>query len=82
MRMHYFHLQHFLKYCFHGYLRSTGQQYIGDTFEMEEFWFVKAYALDAFEARELHTAWKRPKGWMGAEKSSFENEIELLLFDM
>ena len=70
------------KYGFQGYLRSTGQQYIGDTFEMEELLFVKAYALDALEARELHIAWERPKGWMGAKKSSFENEIELLLFDM
>jgi hypothetical protein len=70
------------KYGFQGYLRSTGMQYIGDTFEMEELLFVKAYALDAMESRELSTAWEEPKSWRGAEKSSFEKEIELLLFDM
>jgi hypothetical protein len=70
------------KYGFQGYLRSTGMQYIGDTFEMEELLFVKAYALDAMESRVLQEAWKHPKGWMSADFSSFEKEIELLLFDM
>ena len=70
------------KYGFQGYLRSTGMQYIGDTFEMEELLFVKAYALNAMEARELKTAWEHPRGWMGAQASSFEQELELLLFDM
>ena len=70
------------KYGFQGYLRSTGQQYLGDSFEIEELLFVKAYALDVMESRELSTAWEKPKSWRGAEKSSFEKEIELLLFDM
>ena len=70
------------RYGFQGYLRSTGSQYLGDTFEIEEFLFVKAYALDAMETRELKTAWRHPKSWMGAEASSFYKEIELLLFDM
>lgn len=70
------------KYGFQGYLRSTGMQYIGDTFEMEELLFVKAYALDAMETRVLKKAWEHPKGWMSADFSSFEKEIELLLFDM
>ena len=70
------------KYGFQGYLRSTGMQYIGDTFEMEELLFVKAYALNAMEIRELRTAWKQPGGWRSAEASSFEKEITLLLFDM
>ncbi len=70
------------KYGFQGYLRSTGMQYLGDIVAMEEFLFVKAYALDAIESRELKTVWERPKSWMSADSSSFEKEIELLLFDM
>ena len=70
------------KYGFQGYLRSTGMQYIGDTFEMEELLFVKAYALDAMEARELKEEWRQPKSWKSADSSSFEKEMELLLFDM
>ena len=70
------------KYGFQGYLRSTGKQYIGDIFEMEELLFVKAYALGAMEARELKEEWKHPKGWMSADSSSFEKEMELFLFDM
>ena len=70
------------KYGFQGYLRSTGMQYLGDAFDMEELLFVKAYALSAMEAREMKKAWEHPKGWMSAEASSFEKELELLLFDM
>ena len=70
------------KYGFHGYLRSTGMQYLGDNFRMDELLFVKAYALDAMDVRELKEAWRRPKGWMRADSSSFEKEMELLLFDM
>lgn len=70
------------KYGFQGYLRSTGMQYIGDTFEMEELLFVKAYALYAMDARELNEKWRKPNSWRGANASSFEKEIELLLFDM
>ena len=70
------------KYGFQGYLRSTGMQYLGDSFEMEELLFVKAYALNAMDVRELKEAWRKPKGWMRADASSFEKEIELLLFDM
>ena len=46
---------------------------------MEELLFVKAYALGAMEARELKEAWHNQKGWMNAESSSFEKEIELFL---
>ena len=70
------------KYGFQGYLRSSGFQYLGDSFEMEELLFVKAYALDAMEARERAEAWHHPNGWMRAESSSFEKEMELFLFDM
>jgi hypothetical protein len=70
------------KYGFQGYLRSTGMQYLGDSIEMDELLFVKAYALDAMEVRELKEAWSKPNSWRGADASSFEKEIELLLFDM
>lgn len=70
------------KYGFQGYLRSTGMQYLGDSIEIDELLFVKAYALDAMEARELKEAWSRPNSWPSADASSFEKEIELLLFDM
>ena len=70
------------KYGFKGYLCSTGMQYIGDVFEMEELLFVKAYALGVMEARELKKEWEHPKGWMSADSSSFEKEMELFLFDM
>ena len=49
---------------------------------MDELLFVKAYALDAMDTRLLKIAWERPKSWMSADKSSFEDEIKLLLFDM
>lgn len=70
------------KYGFQGYLRSTGNQFLGDNFIMDELLFVKAYALDAMDTRVLKIAWERPKSWMSADKSSFEDEIKLLLFDM
>ena len=70
------------KYGFQGYLRSTGMQYLGDSFEMDEFLFVKAYALNAMQTRELIEIWSKPKSWMSADASSFNDEIELLLFDM
>ena len=70
------------KYGFQGYLRSTGLQYLGDSFEIEELLFVKAYALGAMESRNLNELWSNPNGWESADASSFEKEIELLLFDM
>lgn len=70
------------KYGFQGYLHSSGMQFLGDSFEMDELLFVKAYALDAMESRELSTAWVHKNGWRTAKSSSFEKEIELLLFDM
>jgi hypothetical protein len=70
------------KYGFQGYLRSSGLQYIGDYFEIEELLFVKAYALDAMVVRELTEAWRKPRGWTSAKSSSFEKELKLLLFDM
>lgn len=70
------------KYGFQGYLRSTGMQYLGDHFIMDELLFVKAYALDAMEARGMKECWRAPKRWPHADASSFEKEMELFLFDM
>ncbi len=70
------------KYGFKGYLCSTGMQYLGDYFEMDELLFVKAYALDAMEVRKLEEVYSTPNGICRADASSFEKELELLLFDM
>lgn len=70
------------KYGFKGYLKSSGEQYLGDTIDLENLLFIKAYALGALDVRETKQSWRHPKGWMHAEASSFEKEIELLLFDM
>ena len=70
------------KYGFKGYLKSSGDQYLGDSIDIEILLFIKAYALDALEARATQQLWQHPQGWMHAESSSFEKEMELLLFDM
>ena len=70
------------KYGIQGYIKSTGNQYYGDGISMNALLFIKAYALDALEARETRFVYQRPNGWEEAEGSSFEKEIELLLFDM
>jgi len=70
------------KYGFKGYLKSSGEQYVGDKIDLEMFLFIKAYALDALEARTTIMAWEQPNGWKHAYASSFEKEMELLLFDM
>ncbi len=44
--------------------------------------FIKAYALDAMEVRELKTVWKGDQRWQKAVGTSLDKEIELLLFDM
>ncbi len=70
------------RYGFLGYQKSTGNQHLGDSFSINMLIFIKAYPLDAMEARNTTIAYSQPDGWMEAEKSCFENEIELLLFDM
>lgn len=70
------------KYGFQGYLKSTGGYYLGESFSLNMLLFVKAYALGALDARETVQAWENPHSWMRADASSFEKEIELLLFDM
>ncbi len=71
------------KYGFRGYFSSSGSDVcFGDAINIEQLLFLKAYALDALDVRELKTIWKKPKSWMRAEGTSFDDEIKLLLFDM
>ena len=70
------------KYGFQGYKKSTSGQYSGDNIDINMLLFVKAYALDAWEARDTQLAYQIPDGWHEAYSSSFEKEMELLLFDM
>ena len=70
------------KYGFLGYLKSTGGSYLGESFDLNMLLFVKAYALGALGARKTAQAWEDPHGWMRAEASPFEKEVELLMFDM
>lgn len=68
-------------YGFYGYFFSTGGDCcVGDKIDLHMILFLKAYALNAMEARELRTVWK--DGVDHAEGTPFEKEIELLLFDM
>ena len=71
------------KYGFYGYIASsTSQHGYGEEFSINELLFLKAHALGSMEVRKLVTAWRDPKGWKNAEVSSFEKEMELLMFDM
>ena len=70
------------KYGFKGYLKSTSGYDLGDSIDIEKLLFIKAYALGVLDVRKTKTAWEHPQGWMHAESSSFEKEMELLLFDM
>ena len=60
------------KYGFYGYRYSTEHDY----FNLHELLYIKSVALLNFEARELTF----DNG--GAMQTSFEKEVELLLFDM
>lgn len=62
------------EYGFYGYRYST--EY--DNFKLHQLLYIKSFALLNFEARELFT--KNENEW--TKRSSFEKEIELLLFDM
>ena len=58
-------------------------QYPGDNFCLADLLFIKAYALNTLSVREKNKLWESPHGWNPrAYATSFENEIELLLFDM
>ncbi len=72
------------KYGFYGYSSSTGGSCngYGDGINVEKLLFLKAYALNALEIRELTTVWEEADSWEHSECSSFEKELELLLFDM
>lgn len=70
------------KYGLVGYRESSGMQYPGDTFDLYELLFVKAYALNAMESREMQTLWSHPDGLSQADASVFEKELSVLLFDM
>ena len=70
------------KYGFKGYLKSNSGHDLGDSIDIEKLLFIKAYALGVLDARETVRIWEHPRGWMRADASSFEKEIELLLFDM
>ncbi len=62
------------EYGFYGYRYSTEYDY----FKLHQLLYIKSFALLNFEARELTS--EDEKEW--AKRTSFEKEIELLLFDM
>lgn len=62
------------EYGFYGYRYSTEYDY----FNIHQLLYIKALALSNFEARELTD----DGNFQFAKKSSFEKEIELLLFDL
>lgn len=71
------------KYGFYGYFVSTYDSCrFGDYFDIRKFLFIKAYALNALETREITEVWSKPKSWQSADRTDFDKEIELLLFDM
>ena len=62
------------KYGFYGYRYSTEYDY----FILHQLLYIKCFALGNFEARELTPNRENA----GALQTSFEKEIELLMFDM
>lgn len=70
------------KYGFKGYTLSTGGSYVGDGFDIEKLLFVKAYALGVADICRAKELWANPNGWAKADATNFNDEIELLLFDM
>lgn len=61
------------EYGIYGYRYSTEQDY----FKLHQLLYIKSFALGNFEARELIS---EENDWI--KKTSFEKEIELLMFDM
>ena len=61
------------EYGIYGYRYSTEQDY----FKLHQLLYIKSFALGNFEARELTS---EENDWI--KKTSFEKEIELLMFDM
>ena len=62
------------EYGFYGYRYST--EY--DCFNLHQLLYIKSFALLNFEARELTS--KNEDEW--SKRTSFEKEMELLMFDM
>ena len=70
---------------FYGYFRSTGDWddcREGDDINIQQFLFLKAYALGAMDARKLTKPTPDDDEGYEVEVSSFNKEIELLLFDL
>ena len=76
------------KYSLYGYHLTCGADCkgYGDSIDIERLLFIKAFALNAMEARETKELFKHPvysdDVFYDATFSSFEKEIEILLFDM
>ena len=70
------------KYGFKGFYKSCAGYDPGDSIDIRELLFVKAYALDALDAIKTEKAWESPGGWAKADRSIIENELQLLAFDM
>lgn len=62
------------EYGFYGYRYSTELDY----FKLHQLLYIKSFALTNFDARELTS--KSENEWV--KRTSFEKELELLLFDM
>ena len=70
-------------YGIRGYRRTTAlNEHYGDEINFIQLLFFKAYALDAMEVRGIRKKWENPDGWEGADCTSFDKELELLLFNM
>ena len=70
------------KYGFKGFYKSCAGYDPGDSIDVRELLFVKAYALDALDAIKTEKAWESPGGWAKADRSVIEKELQLLAFDM
>ena len=69
------------EYGVYGYYSTTGgnSNGYGDVVELHWLLFLKAYALNALEVRELKAIWKDGNR-KPAEGTDFQKELELLLF--
>jgi len=75
-----------LKRCgIYGYYLSSGANCngYGDLLNIQHLLFVKAYALNATDIRCPVEIWRHPKhNYLSTDATPFEQEIEILLFDM
>lgn len=72
------------KHGYYGYFMATGGDCngLGDIIPMYMFLFIKAYGLINMEAREIQVVYEDRENNERAVGSSFEKELELMLFDM